>query len=233
MVRRLIPLLGVVAVFLTGCAPVTPVGPSGPSGSVSPPGGSTSGADTIGTVDPTSPPDFRIPAAAMLTGEDVGPGYTAEEWLQGDDHGSIDMMLAYCGVYDYSEAVDHEITYRRGSAGRGDEEHYVLETVKRYEPGWAQRYIDDVVATLPGCASIPVMGNPNDVAVWTIAGMDFAGDGSLLIHEEWPGGVQFHALVRQGDVVAVLRIHTGGDEDHAGAIVDAAAERLCAAADSC
>jgi hypothetical protein len=230
MIRRLIPLLCLGTVLLAGCAPTTSGDSSGSPGSASPPSATPTGADTIATTGPDTagPIDSRIPAEAMLTGEDVGPGYTAEDWLQSEDHGSINMMFAYCGVYDYTEAGDHEVTSRRGSVGRNQEE-YLLVTVTRYEPGWAQRYIDDVTAVLPECASIPVGGNPADIAEWTVLDVAGAGAGSVLIHEERPTVIQFHALVRRGDVVAELRIHTGGDEDHARAIVQAAADRLCAA----
>lgn len=231
MLRRRISLLGLVTVMVAGCASVTQDAPPGPVGS---PSGTASGTDAVGPLDPTSPPDPRIPAEAMLTGEDVGPGYTAAEWLQGDDHGSIGMMLAYCGVDEYTEAFDHEITFRRGSVGinLGDgveSAQFVLETVRRSEPGWAQRYLDDLATAVPGCPSVAIMGDPSQIATMTIIDADFIGDGSLLIRDESSQGTQFHAVVRQGDVMAELRIHTGGDEDHARAIVHAAAERLCAA----
>lgn len=228
MFCRLAPALGLAVLLLAGCAPLTPTDPAGPSNLADP---TPSGAGAIGTA--TAEPS-EIPLAALLTGEDVGPGYTAEEWLQGDDHGSIGMMLAYCGVVDFSEASDHTISQRRVSAAipLGDgvtPEQYVLETVTRYEPGWAQQYVDDLAATQPDCTDIPVMGSSDDIATWTIVGADFAGDRSLLIHEERPGGTQFHAVVRQGDVVAELRIHTGDHEGQARSIVEVAAQRLCAA----
>jgi hypothetical protein len=222
MLRRLgRPLAAaLVTVLLVGCAPSEPVASTPLTGTV----------ETLGSGPRSDDP--TIPANALLTADDVGMGYIVTDSPQGDDHGSLTMLLAYCGVDDYSQAPGHVLATERTSVGR-DEEDYLLATVTRYEVGWAERHLDDLRTALAECDAIPVMGNPDDIAAMTMVELDTAGDGSLLLREVRPTGTQYHAVIRQGDLEARLRIHTGGDESHARAIMNAAAERLCASVEAC
>jgi len=228
--RRLLAPVTLAAIALTAaCAPSQPTNPSGPGDlTVTPSGsdGSVAPSDGTGTLGTT-----EIPESALLTAEDVGPGYTATPWESAlTDHGSLAMMMSYCGEGSYSEAGEHAITVLAGSVNR-DEEHYVLERIVRYEATWAERHLSDLRAVLPRCTEIPVMGSDN-IAEMTIIDTETFGDESLLIRDVSDDGTQFHAVIRQGDVEAELRIHTGGDEAQARDIAAAAAERLCAA-ESC
>lgn len=182
------------------------------------------------TGEPAAP--TAIPSAAMLRPADVGSGYSASDAQEGDDHGSIAMMMSYCGQGDYTTADDHRVANRKRNVSR-DDDRYVLEQVSRYAPTWAARHIDDLREVLPSCTTVDIMGDPNRRATLTVVGTDFAGDGAVLIRENLNGAVQYHAVVRQGDVEARLRIHTGATESQARAIVVAAAGRLCSTTPTC
>ncbi len=182
------------------------------------------------TGEPATPQS--IPTAAMLQPADVGSGYTASDAQQGDDHGSIARMISYCGQGDYTNADEHRVVNRKQNVHR-DDERYVLEEVSGYQNTWAARHMDDLRAVLPRCTTVDIMGNSNQRATLTIVDSNFTGDEAILIRETRNGTVQYHAVVRQGNVEARLRIHTGATQSQARAVVVAAAARLCNATPSC
>ena len=182
------------------------------------------------TGEPATP--RSIPTAAMLQPADVGSGYTASEAQQGDDHGSIAMMMSYCGQGDYTNADERGVVNRKRNVHR-DDERYVLEEVSGYQNTWAARHMDDLRAVLPRCTTVDIMGNSTQRATLTVVDSNFTGDGAILIRETRNGTVQYHAVVRQGNVEARLRIHTGATQSQARAVVVAAAARLCNATPSC
>jgi hypothetical protein len=192
------------------------------------------------TRPPTDPPRSTgapatpqsIPTAAMLQPADVGSGYTAFDSQEGDDHGSIPMMMSYCGQGGYTAADDHRVVNRKRNVRR-DDQRYVLEEVSRYQNTWAARHLADLRAVLPRCTTVDIMGDPNQRATLAVVDSNFAGDGAILIKETRNGVVQYHAMVRQADVEARLRIHTGATQSQARAIVVAAAARLCTATPTC
>ena len=79
----------------------------------------------------------------MLRGGDVGSDYRVSDGGP-DDHGSIPMLMAYCGEHDYTDASSHVGESRNRSMGDGSGERYVLQTVQRYEAGWAARHLADL-----------------------------------------------------------------------------------------
>lgn len=204
-------------------APTEP-SPTEPSPTDPPPSTSTPGP-------PTEMPT-EIPRAALLKAADVGTGYTTSDAQEGDDHGSIAMMMSYCGQSDYSTAAEHRLANRRRGLSRSHQ-RYVLEEVSRYEPTWAPRHLSDLRHVLPRCPTVDIMGNPNDRATLTVVGSNFTGDESILIKEVRGSETQYHAVVRHGDLEARLRIHTGATETQARAIVVNAAQRLCTASPTC
>jgi hypothetical protein len=198
--------------------PTTPPATSPPTGS------------PRSTGEPATP--RSIPTTAMLRPADVGSGYTASDAQEGDDHGSISMMMSYCGQGDYTNAGEHRVVNRKRNLHR-DDEHYVLEEVSGYQNTWAARHMDDLRAVLPQCTTIDIMGDPNARATLTVVDSNFAGDEAILLKETRNGIVQYHAVVRQGNVEARLRIHTGATQSQARAVVVAAAARLCNATPTC
>ena len=201
-----------------------------------PPGQTTSPSPSASAVpSPTAsaePSSTDVPLAALLQASDVGTGYTTSDAQEGDDHGAITMLMSYCGEGDYSTATEHWIANHRRSVGRSDQ-MYVHQEVSRYEATWAARHIADLRAALPRCQFVDVMGDPNHRVTLTVVSSDFAGDDSVLIRETFGEETQYHAVVRQGDVEARLRIHIGATESEARAVVVNAAQRLCAAVPSC
>ncbi len=200
-----------------------------------PPGQSTSPSPSA-SAEPsptksTEPTPAEIPLSAMLQAADVGAGYTASD-RQGLDHGSIGIMMSYCGEGDYSQAAEHHLAFRQWSVHQSDQA-YVLEDVNWYEATWAARHFSDLRAAMPRCQTVDVMGDASHRVTFTVVASNFAGDESLLIEETFGIQTQYHALVRRGDVEAELRIHIGATESQARAIVVNAAQRLCAAVPSC
>jgi hypothetical protein len=203
---------------------------------VMPPGQTTSPSPSASAAPSPShsvePPSMEIPLAALLQASDVGTGYATSDDPQGDDHGSILMLMSYCGEGDYSTAAEHRLAYHRRSVGRS-EQQYLYEEVNRYEPTWAARHVIDLRAALPRCQTVDIMGDPNHRVTLDVVATDFTGHESLLLRETFGNESQYHAVVRQGDVEARLRIHIGATDSEARAIVVNAAERLCAAVPSC
>ena len=200
-----------------------------PSASAEPSPTSSAGPSPSYSVEP---PSMEIPLAALLQASDVGTGYATSDDPQGDDHGSILMLMSYCGEGDYSTAAEHWLAYHRRSVGRS-EQQYLYEEVNRYEPTWAARHVSDLRAALPRCQTVDIMGDPNHRVTLHVVATDFTGDESLLLRETFGNESQYHAVVRQGDVEARLRIHIGATDSEARAIVVNAAQRLCAAVPSC
>jgi hypothetical protein len=256
LVRRTV-ITGLVVVSVVGIGLGSAWALSGPSpapdvATSSPPVASapttkppTSAPTTTTTPPPTTPPPVTptpshgevappksIPAAAMLQPSDVGSGYAASDSQQGDDHGAIGMMMSYCGEGDYTNADDHRVVNRKRNVDR-DDGRYVLVEVSGYQETWAARHMEDLRAVLPRCTTVDIMGDPNQRATLTVVDTDFAGDGAILVEETRNGVVQYHAVVRQADVEARLRIHIGTTQSQARAIVVAAAGRLCNATPSC
>ena len=180
----------------------------------------------------TEPTPAEIPLAALLQASDVGIGYTTSDDQQGDDHGSILMLMSYCGEGDYSTAAEHWLAYHRRSVGRS-EQQYLYEEVNRYEPTWAARHVSDLRAALPRCETVDILGDPNHRVSLNVVATDFTGDESLLLKGTRGDETQYHAVIRRGDLEARLRIHIGATESEARAIVVNAAERLCEAVPSC
>ncbi|HET8682871.1 MAG TPA: hypothetical protein VFM54_13530, partial [Micromonosporaceae bacterium] len=184
-------------------------------------GSDGNGAATSQPSSPWSPPSATpnppatgstalaaIPEAAMLRASDVGAGFAASDEQEGDDHGSIPMMMSYCGQGDYTSADDHVLAHRRRSVGV-DDERYVLAEVVRYQGAWASRHLADLRAALPRCRTLDIMGVPSERATLTVVATGFAGDGAILIKEVRGALTQYHAMVHRGTMEARLRIHIG------------------------
>ncbi len=204
----------------------TPTASASVEPSPAPPAPSTSleaGADSSGA---------GIPVSALLQAADVGTGFTIFDDPRGDDHGSLGMLMSYCGQTAYTAAGDHLLEIRARSFTQSAEA-YVHTEVTRYASGWAGRHLDDLRAVLPRCLHVDIMGDPNHRVTLTTVATNFAGDGSLLVKESFGAQTQYHAIVRQGDVEARMRVRIGANEDAARALATAAARRLCDATPTC
>ncbi|HZN18249.1 MAG TPA: hypothetical protein VFB84_08710 [Micromonosporaceae bacterium] len=241
--RRLFVVAGLAVLVVVGLGMGSACSPGQPSGLGG--GSDGNGVETSqpGSTwpSPSATPDppatgstalAAIPEAAMLRASDVGAGFAASDEQEGDDHGSIPMMMSYCGQGDYTSADGHVLAHRRRSVGVDDERH-VLEEVVRYQGAWASRHLADLRAVLPRCRTLDIMGVPDARATLTVVANDFAGDGAVLIKEVRGALTQYHAMVHRGGVEARLRIHIGPSEAEARRITQLATERLCAALPSC
>jgi hypothetical protein len=211
--------------------PTQTAGPSPSPTATTEPSPTASPADSSPSTGTPAPP-AEIPLAALLQPTDVGTGYITSDAQEGDDHGSIAMMMSYCGEGNYSTAAEHRLTNHKRSVRESDQ-LYVLEEVSLYEPTWAARHLSDLRGVLPRCRTVDLMGDPNTRVSLTVVATDFTGDDSVLLLEVRGSETQYHAAVRQGDFEARLRIHTGATESQARAIVVNAGQRLCAASPNC
>jgi len=196
MKRLLAPVtVAAVIALLAGCAPVEQPARPGSASPTTQPTSSSAGAP--GSPRATSAPPAEIPLEALLQATDVGTGYTTYDDQLGEDHGSIAMIMSYCGHTAYSMAAEHELAYRKQSVGQG-EQSYVHEEVTRYEATWAARHLNDLRGVLPRCQTVEIMGDPNNRVTLTVVGTNFTGDESILLIELGGSGRQYHAVVRQG-----------------------------------
>ena len=183
------------------------------------------------TTPSPSPAAAPIPAAAMLLGTDIGRGFTTNDdrRLVHNDHSRLGMLLAYCGQYDFGPA--YQVDRTRGAISG---ERFVYQQVERYGRGDGARYLAGLRRVLPKCATYLYMHDPQAEGHLTVVANRFAGDDALLIrHELRAHEVEYHAVVRQGDVVMTVRVHIGAAESRARSIVQRLAGRLCAATPTC
>jgi hypothetical protein len=213
----------------TTTTPLAPSASNAPTGSPTP--SATASTKAAGTPGTPGTAGTAIPEAAMLRGPDVGSGYTAAEWTEGEDSGNIRMMMSYCGQGNYTSAREHEVAWRWRTVS--DTDRTVFEEVSRYEATWAARHMADLRATLPRCETVDLMGDPKARVAWTVIATDFTGDGAVLLKEVRGSQVQYHAMAYRGDLEVRLRIMIGATEAQARTITQRASDRLCAASPSC
>ena len=123
---------------------------------------------------------------------------------------------------DYS-AKSHRRTaverYYRLSDGSSSA-HHVVET---YEPGWAERDVDDVRRVLLRCASYPVLGS--QVSFDVVDPRYLKGAGMLIrgrvAHVDTPDTVTYVVMVKRGETVSTVRLPDPGSQ----AVVDSIAAR--------
>jgi hypothetical protein len=247
---RLVAATSVVAVALTlttACAggPVT-AAPSPSGGPSTTPAPTTPAPSTPEpTTSPAPPGTTRttaagIPAAAMLRATDIGPGFTTSDdrRIVMNDHGSLTMLLAYCGQYGYGPAHEDILADRTRAAGDGTMDRGVYQLVERYSRADAQRYLAGLRTVLPKCRTLSIQHDSREHSTLTVVGTGRYGDDSLLIRhdrERYDGvrELEYLAVVRQGEIVTIVRIHIGATEARAREIVRRLAQRLCAATAAC
>ena len=105
-------------------------------------------------------------------------------------------------------------------AFQGEPQIGATEAVTRYEPGYAEAFLDEIALRVAGC--VVHSNQPEPGLVWgaRVVEARFAGDESLLIYvgtsrteEAYPG--QLIAVVRVGDTVAVIEPWIDLGSDHA------------------
>ncbi|MEU8130815.1 hypothetical protein AB0B68_26690 [Micromonospora sp. NPDC049049] len=101
--------------------------------------------------------------------------------------------------------------------------HHVVET---YEPGWAERNVDDVRRVLLRCASYAVLGS--HVSFDVVDPHYLEGAGMLIrgriARADTPSTVTYFVMVRRGETVSTVRLPDPGSQ----AVVDSIATRVVA-----
>ncbi len=107
------------------------------------------------------------------------------------------------------------------------------EAVTRYEPGYAERFLDEIILRVAGCAVHANQPEPGHVWGARVVDSGFAGDESILIYVgtsrtelAYPG--QLKAVVRVGDTVAVIEpyLELGHDYELTMRLAQRAATKL-------
>jgi hypothetical protein len=101
--------------------------------------------------------------------------------------------------------------------------HHVVET---YEPGWAERNVDDVRRVLLRCASYPVLGSQ---VSFDVVDPHYLGGTGMLIrgriaHSEVTNTVTYFVMLKRGETVSTVRLPDPGSQ----AVVDSIAARAVA-----
>jgi hypothetical protein len=218
---------GVIAATGQGPAPLPPAATQTPSPAP------TSSPSPAPTTPPSPSPSSsspsaagpEIPTAALLRVSDLTPGFqVAQPGEQGD--GSIASLSIYCRNPYQGFRRPLAENDRRFVRGRQAQAESVHETVQRYPGATAQDYLDQKRSWLSNCQP----HRPDDRL--TVIAEGFTGDASLLVESNIEGVRTMWALVRQGDLVAELRMKPV-DRSELLRLADRAAQRLCLATNTC
>ncbi|MET8255959.1 hypothetical protein ACFYPG_12020 [Micromonospora sp. NPDC005553] len=178
----------------------------------------TTGQPTKG---PTSP---AIPAQALLRASDLPSGYRVggSDLLDGEWSFGYIVSIACAATPDRSPQERAERTAGFSKPGASS----VIERVGRYS-------LEGAKATMTFWAWTVTQCEPEDER-YSLSTVDsgFAGDGSLLIRSDGPSLVDYTLFVRQGDLVAEIRLGNS-TESEARRVAKRAADRLCAGTDAC
>lgn len=103
--------------------------------------------------------------------------------------------------------------------------HHVVET---YEPGWAERNVDDVRRVLLRCASYPVLGS--QVSFDVVDPHYLEGTGMLvrgrIAHAEIPNTITYFVMLKRGETVSTIRLPDPGSQAAVDEIAARAVARL-------
>ncbi|WFF00075.1 hypothetical protein [Micromonospora sp. WMMD964] len=185
--------------------------------------------------EPGVGPDERRAADAepsgpgtLLRAADLGSGWHEDEarsglppwpWEQVDcpDYRSTD----YPAKSHRRAAVERYYQPSDGSSSA----HHVVET---YEPGWAERNVDDVRRVLLRCASYPVHGSQLSFAV---VDAHYLGGEGLLIRGRIeragiPHSVRYFVMLKRGETVSTVSLPDPGSRAAVDSIAAKAVARL-------
>ncbi|MFF5054522.1 hypothetical protein ACFY1S_15200 [Micromonospora sp. NPDC000663] len=193
--------------------PSTPSTPSTPPSSPS----TTSSQPTKGPANPA------IPLEALLRAADLPSGFrAAEDDLEGEWSFGYVASFACADTPDLSvkERAERRAEFRKPGASS------IIERVERYS-------IEDAKATIAWARTVTQCEPGDEQYSLKIVDSGFAGDGSLLIRIDGPGSVEYMLFVRQGDLVAEIRMSDRTDEAEARRVAQRAADRLCAGTNAC
>ncbi|WP_433650100.1 hypothetical protein ACQP2C_27010 [Micromonospora zamorensis] len=175
----------------------------------------------------TANPERGDPSMLLGAG-DLGPGWNEDDartglppwpWEQGNcpNYRSDD----YPAKSHRRAAVQRYYRLSDGSSPA----HHVVET---YEPGWAERNVDDVRRVLLRCASYLVLGSR---VSFDVVDPDYLEGPGMLIrgrieHADIPHTVTYFVMLRRGETVSTVSLPDPGSQAAVDSIAARAVARL-------
>ncbi len=192
-------------------------GAATPSRTTGRPAGSTGGGST------SRAPSRTIPAAAMLQLADLPSGFTIEtEGVEGD--WSLESVTLFCRN-ESPTLADGQIATR--SVTFDSPTDWLTQRVTRHSGTSATTVMKNLRKFVAGCE----MEQPDDSL--SIMAESLGGDDGVLVGSDIGGKPGRWLFVRQGDLVAQLRLDSQTTPTDARRLARAVANRLCAGTDTC
>ncbi|MGV9763307.1 hypothetical protein [Micromonospora tulbaghiae] len=196
-----------------------------PSASGTPTPDRTTGgpAAAIGGGPTSRAPSRTIPAAAMLQLADLPTGFTMQTGrVEGD--WSVEFIASLC-VNESPTLADGQVATR--SVAFDSPTDWVVQRVTRHSGTSATTVMKNLRKLVTGCE----MEQPGDSL--SIMAESLGGDDGVLVGSEVGGRPGRWLVVRQGDLVAQLRLDSQTTPTEARRTARTVANRLCAGTDTC
>ncbi|WP_446219389.1 hypothetical protein [Micromonospora sp. IBHARD004] len=194
---------------------------------------------------PTPPPAataslLTAVAAALLTPADFGPGYAVDSDGPADP-GAVRFVSACPSWRPPAGTAEGQVVAGSARTFRAPRGHYDALQVLRYAGDGAAAAMEYAQRRLTACARYEEAADPGVTVAttWTVLGSGFAGADSLAVRQRIErngmlSNVDFHLLVRQGDLLAYVWLSDQRwTEEALRALGDRVAARLCAATEAC
>ncbi|MEV6514206.1 hypothetical protein AB0M37_00300 [Micromonospora chalcea] len=188
-----------------------------PSRTTGQPSGTTGGGST------SRPPSRTIPAAATLQLADLPTGFTMQTGKVDGDW-SLEFMSSRC-VNESPSLSDGEVATR--SVAFNSPSDWIVQRVTRHSGASATTVMKNLRKLVTGCE----MEQPDDSL--SIMAESLGGDDGVLVGSDVGGRPGRWLVVRQGDLVAQLRLDSQTTPTEARRTARSVANRLCAGTDTC
>lgn len=209
----------------------TPPGPTpSPSGSAAPTPNTDPGPSRTRPSSPPAtsgspsarPPSRAVPAAAMLQLADLPRGFEMATRVEGD--WSLEYVTQHCANESPSLAV-RQVASR--SVQFDSPSDYLVERVTRHSGTSAATVMQRVRQLVTGCEPVQT-GDSLSIMAESLGGAD-----AVLVGSEIGGVPSRWIFVRQGDLVAQMRLDHQTTPAEARGTARSVASRLCAGTDAC
>ncbi|MBB5110614.1 hypothetical protein ACLQ2Y_09540 [Micromonospora echinospora] len=180
-------------------------------------------AASIGGGPTSRAPSRTIPAAAMLQLADLPTGFTMRTGKVDGDW-SLEFMTSFC-VNESPTLSGGEVATR--SVAFDSPSDWIVQRVTRHSGTSAATVMKNLRKLVTGCE----MEQPGDSL--SIMAESLGGDDGVLVGSEVGGRPGRWLVVRQGDLVAQLRLDSQTTPTEARRTARSVANRLCAGTDTC
>lgn len=184
------------------------------------------------SADPSAEPTVEIPVEAMLTVADVGASYQAsDEPARGD--WSLGATMGYC-TQSVWQGPGPDIAHRYRTLHSDQKQNgamvsgSLITAVSRFADGGANA-MQTYRTGLGLCAAHATA----DMTLTIVAVPTITADDVIVVRSAMPDRTMYYAFVRQGNVVEELAFYDGSNQATAIAVTALAAQRLCAAVQTC